>query len=124
MDAADKFVNCTSGVYNLTGEVQSTFDEVAIYFSKEEWDCLNDEEKELYREVMMENYQTLLSLDIKNSTFSKSRLMIITCECNLLASYRILLGYANEKAELFPMHHLVLCATWRGISTKPPFIIL
>ncbi|KAM5140501.1 zinc finger protein 566-like, partial [Mantella aurantiaca] len=38
------------------------FDEVAIYFSKEEWDCLNKEEKEMYKEVMMDNYQTLQSL--------------------------------------------------------------
>ncbi|XP_075034319.1 uncharacterized protein LOC142095276 isoform X2 [Mixophyes fleayi] len=41
---------------------KSQFDEVAVHFSKEEWDCLKTEEKETYREVMMENYQTLRSL--------------------------------------------------------------
>ncbi|PIO27041.1 hypothetical protein AB205_0121590 [Aquarana catesbeiana] len=42
---------------------QATFDDIAVYFSKDEWDYLNDEEKDLYREVMIENYQTLQSLD-------------------------------------------------------------
>ncbi|CAH2321006.1 gastrula zinc finger -like [Pelobates cultripes] len=41
---------------------QCEFEEVAVYFSEEEWDCLNEDEKELYRDVMIENYQTLRSL--------------------------------------------------------------
>ncbi|KAM4641290.1 uncharacterized protein O3C94_015676 [Discoglossus pictus] len=51
----------------LTREDQSSFDEVAVYFSKEEWGSLSEEQKELYKNVMMENYQTLRSLGLVNA---------------------------------------------------------
>ncbi|KAM4694483.1 uncharacterized protein O3C94_004986 [Discoglossus pictus] len=47
-------------LFNTNCQVQSDFDEVAVYFSKDEWDCLTEEDKELYKEVMMENYQNLM----------------------------------------------------------------
>ncbi|XP_058025126.1 zinc finger protein 485-like [Ahaetulla prasina] len=39
-----------------------SFEEVAVYFSKEEWSQLDADQKELYREVMLENSRNLASL--------------------------------------------------------------
>uniref|UniRef100_A0A8D2GP49 Pogo transposable element derived with KRAB domain n=1 Tax=Urocitellus parryii TaxID=9999 RepID=A0A8D2GP49_UROPR len=50
------------------GWVPALFDEVAIYFSDEEWEVLTEQQKALYREVMRMNYETVLSLG--NASFS------------------------------------------------------
>uniref|UniRef100_A0A8C5MYS6 KRAB domain-containing protein n=1 Tax=Leptobrachium leishanense TaxID=445787 RepID=A0A8C5MYS6_9ANUR len=46
----------------LNGQAYCPFEQVAVYFSQEEWDSLKEEEKELYRDVMMDNYQSLNSM--------------------------------------------------------------
>lgn len=43
--------------------VPALFDEVAIYFSDEEWKVLTEQQKALYWEVMRMNYETVLSLE-------------------------------------------------------------
>ncbi|XP_026582143.1 zinc finger protein 3-like, partial [Pseudonaja textilis] len=40
----------------------ASFEEVAVYFSEEEWSQLDADQKELYREVMVENSRNLFSL--------------------------------------------------------------
>ncbi|XP_029443719.1 zinc finger protein OZF-like [Rhinatrema bivittatum] len=50
-----------------SAQVPVTFEDITIYFSQEEWKYLEKWQKELYKDVMKENYQMLSSLEITES---------------------------------------------------------
>ncbi|XP_065450146.1 zinc finger protein 26-like [Chrysemys picta bellii] len=49
-------------------QLQVAFEDVALYFTREEWELLSQPEKQLYRDQMLRNYRVLVSLGYSGST--------------------------------------------------------
>ncbi|XP_043923725.1 zinc finger protein 836-like [Protopterus annectens] len=43
-------------------EMPESFEDVAVEFSREEWKMLSEQEKELHKEVMVQNYENMISI--------------------------------------------------------------
>ncbi|XP_014392302.1 PREDICTED: zinc finger protein 445 isoform X5 [Myotis brandtii] len=48
-------------------EVGVTFEDIALYFSREEWSLLDESQRQLYLNVMLENFELISSLDLLES---------------------------------------------------------
>lgn len=56
---------CSGHIFNSTMlalQEPVTFEDIAIYLSRAEWDMVAEEQRELYRSVMLDNYELLASL--------------------------------------------------------------
>ncbi|XP_063106781.1 zinc finger protein 862 isoform X4 [Cavia porcellus] len=51
------------GQLEVPVELPAMFEDVAVYFTREEWGLLGKQQKELYRDVMQMNYELLASLE-------------------------------------------------------------
>uniref|UniRef100_A0A452HUX3 Uncharacterized protein n=1 Tax=Gopherus agassizii TaxID=38772 RepID=A0A452HUX3_9SAUR len=48
--------------WGLERKLQVAFEDVALYFTREEWELLSQPEKQLYRDQMLRNYRALVFL--------------------------------------------------------------
>ncbi|XP_063780719.1 zinc finger protein 84-like isoform X2 [Pseudophryne corroboree] len=81
-----------------------TFEDVAIYFTEEEWKSLSDEQKSLYKEVMSANYQMILSLNrpdiISNIELGCEPFVISDPKCSSQGSWQYNKLLASETTAL------------------------
>ncbi|XP_018086799.1 zinc finger protein 300 isoform X1 [Xenopus laevis] len=56
----------SSNVAHRSQKAPARFEEVAVYFTESEWRCLEEGQKEIYKEVMLENYLAFHSLGYRH----------------------------------------------------------